>query len=454
MKKLLSLVLMATTAAMHLPAPALAQEQVLNLQDADIRVFIQDVARATGRTFIIDPRVQGKVSVVSQEPLNRTELLDVLMSTLRANSLVAVPTGAGAYRIQPEEGAAQQPATLGAQAGYGFATQVIRLRNLDAASAAETLKPLVGRQGAVVPIARGNLLLVADYGDNLRRIRGLIAQIDEDRGITQTVTLRSSSAREIAGVLNDLLKPPGADPQARNGVVSIVVVESSNSILLRGDADAVRPLLALAADLDRRAETAGDVRVVTLQHASAEQLVPVLQQLVGQTPSAPQTATPARNATQGEASTATPAATPAGASRANIARYPGTNSIIIAADPDTQRMLAEVIRQLDVRRQQVLVEAIVVEVSDDAAKKLSSQFALAGANGSAIPFASTGYSNAQPNMTALLGAAAGEKNLPEDSPSWPSSGRRRQARCSRPTACCSAARARAGTCCSASSSMR
>lgn len=421
-RRLLAAGLLASAMTATLPPPALAQAQAqtqgqtqaLNLQDADIRVFIQDVARATGRTFIIDPRVQGKVSVASQEPLSRAELFDVLMSTLRANGLVAIPAGSGAYRIAPEEGAAAQPATLGAEAGYGFATQVFRLRNLDAASAAETLKPLVGRQGAIQAIPRGNMLVVADYGDNLRRIRSLLSQIDQDRGITETVTLKSSSAREIAGVLNDLLKAPGADPAARNGVVSIIVVDSSNSIILRGEPDAVRPLLALVADLDRRAESAGDVRVVQLQHANAEQLVPVLQQLVGQTPSP--SAGPAATR-RGEApASPEPAATPtaAGQARANIARYPGANAIVIAADPETQRMLAEVIRQLDVRRRQVLVEAIVVEVSDEAAKRLGVQFALAGINGSAIPFTATSYSNSAPNLPAVIGTVAAEKNLPDD----------------------------------------
>ncbi len=423
MKRLLAVVLSAAVATASLPAPALAQEQVLNLQDADIRIFIQDVARATGRTFIIDPRVQGKVSVVSQEPLSRAELFDVLMSTLRANGLVAIPTGSGAYRIAPEEGAATQPASLGASAGYGFATQVFRLRNLDAATAAETLKPLVGRQGAIQPLSRGNMLVVADYADNLRRIRGLLGQIDQDRGMTETVTLRSSSAREIAGVLNDLLKGPGADPAARNGVVSIVVVESSNSIILKGEPEALRPLLAMIADLDSRAEAAGDVRVVQLQHANAEQLVPMLQQLVGQAPTAAVPSQVPTSGARGRAGTApvepsTPVAAPqiGGQARANIARYPGANAIVIAADPDTQRMLGEVIRKLDVRRRQVLVEAIVVEVSDEAARRLGVQFALAGVNGSAIPFISTNYSNTAPNLTAIIGAAAAEKNLPEDDP--------------------------------------
>ncbi len=419
MKRLLTLLLLVACVAAGPVGPVRAQQQVLNLQDADIRAFIQDVARATGQTFIIDPRVQGRVSVASQEPLSRSELFEVLLSTLRANGLVAVPTGSGAYRIAPEEGAAQQPATAGA----GFATQVFRLGALDAASAAEVIKPLVGRQGLVLPSRRGNLLVVADYADNLRRIRSLLNQVDQDRALTETVTLRSSSAREIGGVINELLKAPGDDPGARNGLVSVVVVESSNSLILRGEPTAVRPLLGIIADLDRRAETSADVRVIQLQYANAEQLTPVLQQLVGQTvsPSSDSsglTDSRAGSRTASTTSTAGSSTAPpalAGAARANIARYPGANAIVIAADAETQRTLAQVIRQLDVRREQVLVEAIVVEVSDDAAKRLGVQFALAGANGSSIPFTATNYSNSAPNLMALLGAVAAEGELPEDS---------------------------------------
>lgn len=419
MKRLLALALLASAATFPVPHAAVAQQQqqVLNLQDADIRVFIQDVARATGQTFIIDPRVQGKVSVASQEPLSRTELFEVMLSTLRANGLVAIPAGSGSYRIAPEEGAAQQASAAGGD-GLGFATQVFRLRSLDAASAAETLKPLIGRQGVVLPSRRGNLLVVADYADNLRRVRTLIAQIDQDRTVTETVTLRSSSAREMAGVANQLLQSPGDEPNARNGVASIVVVESSNSLLLRGDPEVVRPLLATIADLDRRAETNSDIRVVQLQHASADQLAPVLQQLVGQAAPHASGAPDAGGRATGQGAAATASVAPpigGGAARANIARYPGANAVVISADPETQRTLAEVIRQLDVRRQQVLVEAIVVEASDDAAKRLGVQFALAGTNGSSVPFTATNYSNAAPNLTAILGAAAAEGNLPEGS---------------------------------------
>ncbi len=371
------------------------------------------MARATGQTFIIDPRVQGKVTITSREPLSRTELFEVMLSTLRANGLVAVPAGSGVYRITPEDGAAAQPSSLSGGGGYGFSTQVFRLRNIDAASAAETLKPLIGRQGVVMPSPRGNLLVVADYADNLSRIRSLLGQIDTDRTLTETVTLRSSSAREMAGVVNQLLNPPGADPNARNGIVSVVVVESSNTLLLRGEPDAVRPMVATIEDLDRRAETSGDVRVINLQHADAEQLVPVLQQLVGQavTPAGAEGgAAAAAGADPGQTVTAG-----RGGRRANIARYPGANAIIIAADPETQRVLGEVIRKLDNRRRQVLVEAIVVELSDNAAKALGVQLAIAGQNGSSVPFAATNYSNTAPNLLTLGAAAAAEGQLDEDS---------------------------------------
>ncbi|WP_333585356.1 type II secretion system secretin GspD [Phenylobacterium sp.] len=406
MKRLIIACALALTPAVALgPAAALAQQQTLNLQDADIRVFIQDVARATGQTFIIDPRVQGRVTITSREPLSRTELFEVMLSTLRANGLVAIPAGQGVYRVTPEDGVAAQPSSLGG--ATGFSTQVFRLRNIDSASAAETLRPLIGRQGVVLPSPRGNLLVVADYSDNLARVRSLLGQIDQDRTQTETITLRSSSAREIGAVVNQLLNPPGADPAARNGIVSVIVVESSNSLILRGEPEAIRPLLDVVADLDRRAETSGDVRVINLEHADAGQLVPVLQQMVGQTPAGAEGAV----AVDGQTTT-----TAGGAGRrANIARYPGSNAIVIAADPDTQRVLGEVIRQLDTRRRQVLVEAIVVELSDNAAKQLGVQFALAGQNGSSIPFAATNYSNAAPNLLAIAGAAAGEQALPEDS---------------------------------------
>ncbi|MDI6624521.1 MAG: secretin N-terminal domain-containing protein, partial [Brevundimonas sp.] len=272
---------LATLIALQGPlaaTPVLAQAgQTLNVQGADIRAFIQDVARSTGRTFIVDPAVTGTVTVTSDRPLSRAQLFEVFLSTLRANGLVVTPTSSGAYRISPAQGAAQGPATVGSER---FATEVFQLRNIDAASAAETIRPLVGAQGQVLANAGANSVVVADFADNLARIRALIGRIDVDRTGFEVVTLENSSAREIAAVLQSVLAPPGGQPG--QGMVSVTPVESSNSIVLRGDPSAVARIRPLIEDLDRRAESADDVKVIFLQHANAESLLPVLQQIVGQ----------------------------------------------------------------------------------------------------------------------------------------------------------------------------
>lgn len=389
--------------------PALAQSgQTLNVQGADIRAFIQDVARSTGRTFIVDPAVSGTVTVTSDRPLSRAQLFEVFLSTLRANGLVVTPTASGAYRISPAQGAAQGPATVGNER---FSTEVFQLRHIDATSAAETIRPLVGAQGQVLANPGANSVVVADFSDNLARIRGLIARIDVDRTGFGVVTLRNSSAREIAGVLQTVLAPPGGQPG--QGMVSVTPVDSSNSLVLRGDPSALARIRPLIEDLDRRAESADDVQVIFLQHANAEALLPVLQQIVGQpvtAASANATPTAARGGSGGEA-VAVPAgvttAAPVPGQRATIARFPGANALVISASADTQRMLAEVIRQLDQRRQQVLIEAIVVELSDNAVRELGVQWLLAGEDGN--PVGLTNYSDrAAPLVPLAGGAGAGQ----------------------------------------------
>lgn len=399
-------------------SPAFAQEgarQTLNVQGADIRAFIQDVARTTGRTFIVDPAVTGNVTVTSQRALSRAELFEVFLSTLRANGLVVTPTGSGAYRISPAQGAAQGPSTVGSER---FSTQVFQLRNIDAASAAETIRPLVGPQGQVLANPSGNSVVVADFADNLTRIRSLIQRIDVDRAAFDVVTLENSSAAEIAGVLAQVLAPPGGQPG--QGMVSATPVASSNSVILRGDPAAVARVRPLVEDLDRRARSADDVKVVFLQHANAEQLLPVLQQIVGQpvtTAGAAATPAIARPGTGGgEAPTPQPVsapAAPAPGQKASIARFPGANALVISASAETQRMLAEVIRQLDSRRQQVLIEAIVVELGDTAVRELGVQWLLAGSDGT--PIGLTNYSErAAPLLPIVGGAAAGQ--LDKDDP--------------------------------------
>ncbi len=392
--------------ALALATPALAQ-QVLNLRDADIRAFIQDASKVTGRTFVIDQRVTGKVSVVTDRPLSRSEYFEVFLSTLRANGLIAVPIGGGAYRIQPAEGAATQPGRVGSAgaARNAFVTEIFRLRGADATAMIETVRPLISREGSVSANKAANSLVVADYADNIRRIRALLGRLDAGgAGDTRVIALRNAGAREIVQALQGL--------NAGGGGVAAVAIDSSNSVILRGDQSSLARTAAIVADLDRRAAAGSEIRVVFLQNADAEKLLPVLQQLVGQSvsitpqvvstnPATPQlpgtSARPSAETTAAQTTGTTVTSSGSSGKSAVIARYEGVNAVIISASADVQRTLGEVIRQLDTRREQVLVEAIIVEISDSAARKLGIQLGIGGPGGGGF----TTYSNVTPGILPI-----------------------------------------------------
>jgi len=414
-------------------ASAVSAQTTMNVRDADIRAFIADAARVTGRTFIIDSRVQGKVTVVTDRPLSRSEYFEVFLSTLRANGLVAVPTSNGAFRIQPIDNAAAQPSRIGSAgaARNSLVTEIVRLRAIDAASAVDTVRALVSAQGSVTANRGGNSIVIVDFADNVRRVREVIRRIDTDNASTRVISLKNAGAREIATALQALVGQ-GAGQGGATGAsqgASVVAVVGSNSVALRGDPSTVARLAAVAEDLDRRAKNGTEIKVVFLENADAEQLLPVLQQLVGQTPTQPtQTNTLSRSNFGGtgnndsQTSNAAPApvqqASPTsaggtgqpaivaegGRTAAVVTRFTGANAIVIAAPAEVQRQLAEVVHQLDTRREQVLVEAIVAEVSDATASKLGVQFLLAGLPGSGVPTFATAYSNSAPNLLTIAGA--------------------------------------------------
>jgi general secretion pathway protein D len=397
-------------------------QHVLNVRDADIRAFVQDAARVTGQTFIVDSRVQGKVSVVTDRSLSRSEYFEVFLSTLRANGLVAIPLRGGGYRVQQAEGAATQPSRVGSASSPAsqFVTEVFRLRSIDATAAVETLRPLVSREGSITANRNANSLVIADYADNIRRIRDLVRQIDRDSAATQIVTLDFAGAREIASALQSLAGQ-GVGGEGSRPPVTVVPVDSSNAIALRGDATSVSRFAAMARELDKRAESGAEIRVYPLEYANAETLLPTIRSLIGETGSessaeAVPPATAANASPSAGATTVAPVVAPiaatgsasalGGRGKVVVSRYEGSNAIIIAASADVQKMLGELIRQLDTRPQQVLVEAIVVEIGNDAAKRLGVQFLVGGKN---APFAATNYSNAVPNILTIGGAVAAEE---------------------------------------------
>ena len=384
--------------------PASAQH-TLNVRDADIRAFVQDAAKVTGRTFILDSRVQGKVSVVTDRPLSRSEYFEIFLSTLRANNLVAIPTTRGAYRIQPADGAASQPTRIGSRGAEGnqLVTEVVRLKSIVATEALETLRPLVSKQGSITSNRNANSLVIVDYADNIRRIRSLVGEIDRDSAASTIITLKNAGAREIATSLQALAAQGGGE--GLRSPVTVVPIDSSNSIALRGDPGAVSRFAQMARELDKGAESGTEIRVHRLDYANAEQLLPVIENLLGSKGTSGSSAPVAASA--GGEGVAPPAPTSSGsgngiASRgpAIVTRLEGTNAIIVAANPDVQRMIGELIRQLDTRQEQVVVEAIIVEISETLARELGVQWLVGGKD---VPFAVTNFSNASPNIVDVAG---------------------------------------------------
>jgi len=365
--------------------------QSLNVQNADIRAFIQDVSKATGNTFVIDPAVQGNVTIAGGAPMDRDDMMEVFLATLRAHGYVAIPTSSGAWRIAPDEQAAQQPSGT---TGERFVTQVIRLKTRDAASLVGVLQPLVGRGGRVGAAPSSNTIVITDFADNVRRLSGLVAELDRDTDRIEILPLKNSRASVLAAALRDITASGGAGEKGFSAA-TFTAVDSSNSLVLRGPTETVSRLKEVAILLDEQAKPTGDTRVIFLQHADAGQMVEMLQSVVDQ----PRTA-----GAGGGQPNAAPAAAPSASQRAVITRFEGANAIVVRADPAVQQEVESIIRQLDRRAEQVLVQAIVVEISEGAAKNLGVQLLLGGNGDSDIPFFATNFSSASPSLLTLSAA--------------------------------------------------
>ena len=362
-----------------------AERHVLSLNDVDITALIDDVSIITGYTFILHPDVRRtKVTVMSQAPMETSEVFQVFLSTLRVHGFAAVPAGKSVYRIVPEQMA------IGDANGRGdgpnaFITQVFKLNNFSAVEAAQMVKPLIDAQGQVVANARSNTLVLVDYASNMPRLREIVEGLDEnDRTKVETVELRNVPAREIEGILTDLLSDRDDNPNNR---FEVSAASTSNSIVLKGDEATVARAVQVARDLDKTDPVRDSLRILELKNANAEDIVPILERLAE---------TMAEQSSPGEAQ----------APSATIAHHQPTNSLVISASPDTILAMERVVDALDRRRAQVLVEAIIVEMSDKTARDLGVQFLLSGTGDSSIPFLSTNFTNTAPNLLQLAGAVA------------------------------------------------
>jgi general secretion pathway protein D len=344
--------------------PAKQSLITLNFADADISTVIEAVSKFTGQNFIIDPRVKGKVTIISQRPMNADQVYQVFLSVLKVHGFAAIP-GPDVVKIVPDVNAKQDAIdTLGGARGdHGdeLITQIIEVKHVNANQLVPILRPLVPQRGHLAAVPSSNVIIIADTAANIARLTAIIRRIDTVSGDEiEVIPLQHASATEVARVITQL---NNVNPKAGGSKTKLVADERTNSILLSGDKTTRLRIKALIANLDTPMEVGGNIHVVYLRNAVAKDLVPVLTGV-------------SQNVVKGGKAGAAGAA-----GNIVIQADENTNSLVITAPPEVFRSLKTVISQLDVRRAQVMVDAVIAEITTDKARELGVQWAVDGRNG-------------------------------------------------------------------------
>ncbi|HEY7742935.1 MAG TPA: type II secretion system secretin GspD [Burkholderiales bacterium] len=384
--------------ALALCAGAAAQERVtLNFVNTEIEAVVRAVAQFTGKVFIVDPRVKGTLTLTIEQPLSPEQALAALSAALRLQGVVMVESG-GVVRVVPEADAKLQGGAVqfGPPTGRGdeLVTQVFRLNYAAAASVVQVLRPLIAPNNTITAYPANNTIVVTDFSENVRRIARIIAAVDTPAGSEiDIVRLQHAIASDLAVLLGKMLDAAaqGLDPSQR---VTILAEPTSNSLLIRSASSARASLVrTLIEKLDQPSAVPGNIHVVYLKNAEATRLARTLLGVGGgdqptglsqsTTPTTFQQAarpagTPAPAQLPGAPTPMPPSATAAPVSGqlggALIQADPTTNTLIITAPDAVYRQLRAVIDKLDVRRAQVFIESLIVEVTGDQAAEFGIQW--------------------------------------------------------------------------------
>ncbi len=366
----------------------------VNLQDVELSEFIDSVGRITATTFLVDPRVRGKVSIRSQQKLTAEEVYQVFLSQLRINGFAAVALNNGTQKIVPEQTARleaipvegeYQPNSNGKDI---LATRVLSLQNSDAAQLVNILTPLMDRRiGVITHYAPTNLLILTDWGTNLERLANLVQRIDQVSSENLAViTLQHAAAAEMEQLLTQLLRREG-----RGGQPPQIMSDSRlNLLLVKADQATRKEIQRLVSELDQPVERSATTQVFYLRYAKAAEMATLLQALASET-----------------------AVTKPETAQASISRkvviqaHESTNALVVAGNPDQLREMRLLVDQLDIRRAQVLVEAIIVEISDTQAREMGVQWLMVDQNSGSIPLASGNFTGNKGLGSLAAGAASG-----------------------------------------------
>jgi len=362
-----------------------------NYKEADIRQIVEAVGEVTGRNFIIDPRVNAKVTMLSSTPMSAEAFYEAFLSILQVHGYVAVTSGE-LIKIVPDATARQYAGPIGAGGSAGcddIVTQVVLVQNVGAAQLVPILRPLIPQYGHLAAHPGSNMLIISDRAANVTRMMTIIRRIDQSNDEdVEVVRLEHASAAEIVRIMTALTAQPRSD-----GVpvtTSLVADARTNSVLIGGDKSERLRLRALIAHLDTPLEDGGDTQVRYLRYADAEELATKLQQHF----------TTQAQATAGQAAAAGGATDPV-----SVWADTQTNAIVINAPPKMMRSLMLIVDKLDIRRAQVLVEAIIVEVIADKTAELGVTWAVGG-DSSNSPISATNFPDFG-NGVIQLGTAAG-----------------------------------------------
>ena len=374
--------LVSLTSVVLLISFALNSVQI-NMRDADIRAFAADMAQISNKTIVLDPRVKGNVTVVSNQDLDAGEAYAVFLSVLRVHGYAAIENN-GVVKVMPESGA-RQDATVNNKNNDSLATEVIRLSQANARVIAPLLKPLVNKQGHIAAYEATNSIIIADYVGNLSRIKSILLELDKNPADTfELIPLDNTSANEVARILGSMWR--GDNQMSKS--FSAIAVERSNSILLRGQIGVIKQIKRVISRLDSNSSQSSNLKVIYLKYAKAEDLTGILEKVAESLKEEIPSESSKKNKT-------------------SIGFHNDTNALIISAQPDILKSLESVISQLDIRRAQVLVEALIVEISDKLARDIGVQFLFIG-DGESSPIATQRFGTPNPDLISTIGAETSE----------------------------------------------
>jgi general secretion pathway protein D len=387
LRTMLAVIVLAISAMVWAQQPS----ATLNWKDADIRQVVEAVSLVTGKNFILDPRVTGRVTLLSPTPLGPDALYEAFLSILQVHGYVAIETG-DLIKIVPDATARQFASPIGVEGADGpddIATQVVQVRNVGATQLVAILRPLIPQYGHLVAHAGSNMLIISDRVGNISRMVSIIRRIDmaSDEEI-EVVPLQHASAAEIVRIMTALTQTQRSD--GAPGVTSLVADARTNSVLIGGDKNERLRLRALIAHLDTPLDGGGDTQVRYLRYADAEELSTKLAQHF-------------TNQVQGAAGGQAAAQSTNGI---NVWADPQTNALVIDAPPKMMRSIIQIVDKLDIRRAQVLVEAIIVEVIVDEKNELGVTWAIEG-GGTEAPIAVTNFPGGGSGVVQFGSAIAG-----------------------------------------------